>query len=425
MAGILITNAYSARNKGDAAIIEAMVRDLRRRPSFADAEITISSAAGPDEEGYPEAVIHSFTSLKNGLAKSPLLQQLGFLLLIYPQTLLWVAGRCFLGLDLPVWSRLRGLLRAYDAADLVLAAGGGYLYTRTPWRGSIILLSVIYGYHCAALLGKPVYLYSQSVGPFAGRFQQWLVRRSLCGVRLVFAREEQTRRRLDRLATGWKMPAVHSAADAAFLLDDATAPCGLPPRTDDSLRVGLTVRRWFPDGDAQADYEEQVARFVRQLAEEANAEIWFLPQVTYGAAGDDDRRAARRVRTAAGDSPRLHLVEQELSPSEIRGFCGAMDLFVGTRMHSNIFALTVGVPALAVGYQPKTAGIMAQLGLERFVLPIEQLTAEGLRERFNQLLDERDEVAAALQTGIPLLRENARRAARLIEEDFSLLGRRD
>lgn len=414
---ILVTNAYSARNRGDAAIVEAMVRELRSRPAFADAEVAISSAAGPEEPGYPEPVVHSFTSLKRLLSGKPFLQGLGFLAVIYPQTLLWIAGRRFLGIDLPVWSTLRSLLRDYDAADLVVAAGGGYLYTRSARRGYAVLLSVIYGYHGAALLGKPTCLFSQSVGPFAGRLQAWLVKRSLHGVRLVLAREEGTRRLLDSWA-GRGMPRVEAAADAAFLFDEATAPAGLPPRAGDGIRVGLTVRRWFPDQGQQAGYEERMGRFARRLAEEMGADAWFLPQVTYGAGGDDDRETARRVRAAAGDSPRLHLVEDELSPAEMRGFCGAMDVFVGTRMHSNIFALSMGVPTLAVGYQPKTAGIMAQLGLERFVLPIELLTAERLWERFKRMLDEREAITGALETGIPRLREDARRAARLIEEDW-------
>jgi colanic acid/amylovoran biosynthesis protein len=141
--------------------------------------------------------------------------------------------------------------------------------------------------------------------------------------------------------------------------------------------------------------------------------------VTFGAGGDDDREPARRVSRAAGDHPRIHLVEDELDPAGIRGLCGAMDLFVGTRMHANIYALSMKVPTLAIGYQPKTAGIMADLGLERFVLPIEDLTLPALQDRFRQVLAERDDIAAGLAESIPRLREKARLAARLIVADWS------
>ncbi len=419
MLKILITNSYSARNKGDAGIVAGMVQDLRSREAFKDAEFTISSAAGPSEaDSFPGRVIDSFVSLKKKLSANPTVQGVGFLLLLYPMTLLWIAGRRFLGLDLPVWSPLRRLLREYDTADLVVAAGGGYLYTRSPWKGNIVLLSVIYGFHGAALLGKPVYLYSQSVGPFAGRFQEWLVRCSLRGVRIVFSREADTRARLERWVGGWKIPAVHSAADAAFLLTAADPPTDLPPSPPGGIRVGLTVRSWFRDPAGQQQFEQTCGRFARWLVEEMNAAVFFIPQVTFTEGGDDDREAARRVRAMAGNLTRIHLIEDELDPAGIRGLCGEMDAFAGTRMHSNIYALSMKVPALALGYQPKTAGIMTQLGLERFVLPVEDLALDELQDRFRLLLKERSRIVATLEREIPNMRDNARRASRLIEEDF-------
>lgn len=419
MPKILITNAYSARNKGDAGIVAGMVQDLRSRDAFRDAEFTISSAAGPGEaDGFPGTVIDSFVSLKRSLSANSAVQGLGFLLFIYPLTLLWIAGRRFLGLDLPVWSPLRRLLQNYHKANLVIAAGGGYLYTRSRLKGNVVLLSVIYGFHCAALLGKPVYLFSQSIGPFAGRSQEWLVQRSLRGVRIVFAREDGTRRRLERWSGRRKMPAVHTAADAAFLLTAAEPPEGLPPPPPGGIRVGLTIRTWFRTPGDQQHYEQTLGRFAGWLVQEMDAAVFFIPQVTYTSGGDDDREAARRAVAQAGGAPRIHLMEEELDPARIRGLCGAMDLFVGTRMHSCIYALSMKVPALAVGYQPKTAGIMTQLGLERFVLPIEGLGLGQLQEGFNRLLEERDIIIAALESGIPKLRESARQASRFIEEDF-------
>ncbi len=420
MPHILITNAYSARNKGDAGIVAGMVQDLRSREAFGQARFTISPAAGPEEgDGFPGTVIDSFQSLKTRLSSSPRLQGLGFLFLLYPLALIWIVCRRVFGIDLPVWSPLRRLLRAYDEADLVIAAGGGYLYTRSKRRGNVVLLTVISNYHCAALLGKPVYLFSQSIGPFAGRFQERLVTRSLRRVRMVFAREADTRRRLEEWSRRWKMGAVHPAADAAFLLSAATPPVDIPPPPPGGARVGLTVRSWFHTPEVQQQYEEAMGRFARWLVEEMNAAVFFVPQVTFIKGGDDDREAARRVKAIAGDTPGIHLIEDELDPAGIRGLCGEMDFVVGTRMHSNIYAMTMNVPALAVGYQPKTAGIMAQLGLERFVLPIEGLSLKSVQEGFRCLQEERDAIVAALKKGIPKLRDDARRASRLIADNFT------
>jgi len=422
MPEILITNAYSSRNKGDAGIIAGMIDDLRSRDVFSDATFTIASAAGPVAgECYPGTVVDAYPSLKRRLSSSAVTRQLGFLFFLLPQSLVWIAACRILGIDLPVWSPLRRMLRAYSKADLVIAAGGGYLYTRSPRRGNVILLSQIYSYHCAVLLGKPVYLWSQSIGPFAARFQERLVARSLRRVRLVLAREAETLQRLEEWQEQRKMAAVDRAADAAFLLTDTTPPGRLPPPPAGGIRVGLTVRRWWRDPVRQERYERVFGRFAGWLAEEMDAEVFFVPQVTWTDGSDDDRSAARATRAWAGESTRIHRIEDELDPAAIRGLCGAMDLFVGTRMHSNIYALSMNVPALAVGYQPKTAGIMKQLGLERFVLPIDGLRLEELQDCFRRMRAEREDIAVGLAERIPQLREDARRASRLIEENFNRL----
>ena len=185
MTRVLITNAYSARNRGDAAIILGMIESLRRTDAFQDAEIRISSADHPVDSGrYPVPVVSSFHSIKNGFSRNSSANLLYFLAVLLPMSLVWAlawrAGR----LDLPLPSTVRGLLRTYADADVVVAAGGGYLYTTSAIHGNVVLLTNVYAFFFAVLLGKPVCLYAQSIGPFAGSWQRWLVRRALSRVAL-------------------------------------------------------------------------------------------------------------------------------------------------------------------------------------------------------------------------------------------------
>jgi colanic acid/amylovoran biosynthesis protein len=63
-----------------------------------------------------------------------------------------------------------------------------------------------------------------------------------------------------------------------------------------------------------------------------------------------------------------------------------MDCVVATRMHAAIYALSSGVPALLIGYQPKAAGLMQLLGLAEWVLPIEEVQTDCLYRRVTALL---------------------------------------
>ncbi len=418
MTRILITNAYSARNRGDAAIILGMIESLRRTSAFRDAEIRISSADHlSDSVRYPVPVVPSFHSIKNDFSSSSSANLLYFLVVLLPMSLLWAllwrVGR----FDLPLPETLRGLMRTYVDADMVVAAGGGYLYTTSVVHGNVVLLTNVYAFFLAVLLGKPVCLYAQSIGPFAGSLQSWFVRRALSRVNLVEVREEVSHRLVD----GWGIPTpVRMVTDAAFLLE-ARRPDECPDfrGATGGPVVGMTVRKWFRDDERQVGYERAMAAFVDWLIDERDAEVSFLPQVTYTEGGDDDREIARRVVALVGRIDRARIVEDELAAAEVKWLCGRMDFFVGTRMHSNIFALSSRVPTLAIAYQPKTEGIMSGLGLDDCVLRIEELAPDELRRVYDAMVDRGPEIRDHLESTMRGIEAEALEGGRLIADVYA------
>lgn len=417
MTRLLITNVYSARNRGDAAIVLGMLHDLRARPTFRDAEIVISSSDPAFDGGcYRVPVIPSLRSLCVRFLRRPLLPELAFALVVVPASLVWVLVQRVTGVDLVLPSALRRVLRAYRDADLIVAAGGGYLYTRSAVRGNIVLAATVLGLLLGSLLGKPVVLYAQSIGPFASRLQEWLVRCVLRGVQLVQVRE----RRSLALLESWRMGTpVVLGTDAAFLLA-AEPTSDLVAGAGSTVRVGVTVRRWFQAPADQRRYEEILAAFVDWLAEAREAKAILIPQVTYAVGGDDDRTVARRIVARLRNPGVAQLLEGELPPGEIKALCGRMDYFVGTRMHSNIFALSMGVPVLAIGYQPKTAGLMEQLGLGEWVVAIESLELPVLQRAYERLVAQGPELRSRLARQMPELTERALRNGQVIEERYLL-----
>lgn len=411
---VLITNAYSARNKGDAAIIGGMIRALRARPSFRDAVIRVSSNDYPGDSGHYDAVVvPSFNSLKDEVSGNQVMRFLAFLVVLLPLSLLWAVIWRAARRDFPVPTGLRALLRLYAESDLVVACGGGYLYTHSRIRGNVVLLIVIFSFYCGVLLGKPVCLYAQSVGPFAGWWQEWLVRRALGGVCCVQAREDCS----FRLLSSWRLKtSVERVEDAAFLL----APESIAEKVRrDRPRIGVTVRKWFRDPAAQKRYEEAIGKFLDKVVARMDADICFLPQVTHVAADDDDRPVARSAASFVSMPDRVRLIEEELTPQALLDICAGMDYFIGTRMHSAIFALSMGVPTLAIGYQPKTIGIMKSVGLEEFAVDMGNLSVQSLEKVFCRLVAEQQDIVEHLRKRIPEIRAGAMRAGEIIEECYS------
>ncbi|MBV9179535.1 MAG: polysaccharide pyruvyl transferase family protein, partial [Nitrososphaeraceae archaeon] len=86
---------------------------------------------------------------------------------------------------------------------------------------------------------------------------------------------------------------------------------------------------------------------------------------------------------------------------ELKSLYRSLDFLIGTRFHSVIFSLTSYIPALAIEYEYKTSGIMKDLGLSEWVIPIEQVTADNLYKKFTQLSIQSDSYKQKLQEVLP------------------------
>lgn len=413
---ILITNAYSSKNKGDAGIIISMLRNLRDQTGFKKAEFSISSVDSiADADLYSAKVVPSFQSLKNSLSSNNYLACLVFIACLFPLTIVWAFFYKQFGKDIKIPPKLRELVQAYVEADIIIAAGGGYLYTTSTFFGNIILFINLFSFYFGILLGKPVYLYSQSIGPFASQMQAWFIKKAIRKVRLIEVREDLSR----TLLASWGIQTpVYNTLDAAFLLPDEDCPEIFSEVKEEKMWVGITARKWFRDSDRQQAYEKILAEFIDWLIDDLRALVFFIPQVTYEKGDDDDRMVARAIKKRVFAKDSVCLIEEELTPQQIKRFCGKMNFFVGTRMHSNIYALSMFVPTLAIAYQPKTRGIMMQLNLDDFVVQIEKMVLAALQDKFRHLVASQTEIKKCLRVKIPDVSKAAALSGQLIAQDF-------
>jgi len=415
---VLITNVYSYKNKGDAAIVVALVSEVRR--VFPEADILIQTTDiknDSDRYGAPISATLLWLLLSAHRSKPlawRLLKLAGglFGLTCY---LLWPRR---LSRHRPGWlldAGLRNFVAEQAEADIVIACGGGYLRTASAGLGDLILLAVTgLNFLAGHYLGRPVYLYSQSIGPVHGRLQRRILRFCLQRVDLIESREDIT----GRFLAGLKLTTpVLATADPVFLLQGrgTKPPMALAPA---KLQVGLTVRKWFDQDRDLAQYITAVAKTIDYLSATYGAHVYYLPQVIAANFGDDDRLIAERVQREVTHKAAFTLLTADLHPLELIGFCGQMDIFIGTRMHSNIFALINAVPVVAIEYEHKTRGIMRGLGLEDFVVAIAKATPELLKNRVDQLLTDRERYSRQITTNLVGEVAKSRHAMEAIREDY-------
>lgn len=401
---ILLTHAYTKENKGDAAIVSVLLGQLRT--SFPGSSIMI--AMFDDEANYTSAegykVISSSLYLSLHRFQNRLCNVL-YRVYIEGLLLLWalfyrLCGHSFTRV-LP--GSTRTLARAYLESDLFVPVGGGYLTAKKGIRGNLTLLFTLNPMIIGILLRKPVILHTQSIGPFGTALQGWVTSLVLNKTQLILTREDHTMRTLKM--PGVKPHLIIRSVDAAFLFDADKEV----QRSDfiehvEALRsrslVGITVRKWLQQ-EGQEHFERAIAQFADRIVQERHVRLLFIPQVTATVHQDDDREVASRIVSLIANKQHVINCTTNYDHYALKKLYGCLDFLVGTRFHSVIFSLTAYVPSIAIEYEYKTSGIMHDLGLSKWVIPIEQVTAGKLYEKFDQLLSEEEAYKAHLQRILP------------------------
>lgn len=266
----------------------------------------------------------------------------------------------------------RAHLERIAAADAVVATGGTYFvehYNFTAKADEVL---------AAQALGKPTFLFTQSMGPFTKPKSQATMRRIVAGSRGVFLRDERSRGHLTAIGADAAKLSVH--ADAAFALASPETARAANARP----RIAISVRSWshFKKGagdDAGERYRMAVADAARTLAR-GGAEVTFLStcQGVPEYWTDDSRYAKKLVADLLPGEPNVRVDTAFRSPTDLAEALRGYDVAIATRMHFAILALCVATPVVAIAYEFKSRELLRAMGHEAWAFDIEAVSADGL-----------------------------------------------
>ncbi len=294
---VVLSGYYGYGNLGDEALLEVIIAQLRHR--FARVEIDVLSAT-------PHETSAQF------------------------------------GVDATARWNMRAVRDAIGRADVVLSGGGGLLQTATSARSALYYASIL---REAVKQHRKSMIFAQSIGPldFLGKF---VVKRMCRNVDRATVRDARSLKLLSSLLPG--MP-IERTADPVFLYD-------LPEDVDVRAEglggqpyaiVSVRKASGFKDGIAT------IARAVDALYDRHGIRSAFLP---LGGAGDAE--VSTTVIRSCASAPML-LPECPLphAAAIIRG----ARVLVGMRLHALVLAARFAVPFLAIPYDPKIGGLLADL----------------------------------------------------------------
>ena len=398
---IVITNAYTWYNKGDAGILLATIDVLKK--VYKDAEFSILSFA-PDTDRIKYSTDKSIKEVESNILNPHPYKHTKIGRILAIGKLFFKMLQMQIGLKLFRKNTIKKnkSLELLENADIIVVCGGGFLGGK-----KLDSLMHIYQIYVDTLFKKPVYVMGNSIEPISNKVVKKYTEGVLKRVDYIFAREKITEEYLKKILPFNKFCRI---PDMAFSLEDKEYEFDYMDKLkkENDIIIGITVRNWnFPNvkdkNKAKENYLKAVADSMDFIIEKYNSVFVFVPQVIveFG----DDTETAKEIKKIMKNSNKFVIRNDDYSPYEIKAMASNCDYFIGTRMHSNIFATSMKIPTTAIAYEKKTNGIMETVNMSDYVVEIDTITKEELINTIEKMINNRKEIIKILNKRIPEIRE--------------------
>lgn len=302
-------------------------------------------------------------------------------------------------------------LQVFDSVDACFVKGGGFLHSYGGMAETYKIYYFLYHIRLALSMGKPVYVLPNSFGPFKSPFVKGMIHRTLSKCNIVMSRERISQ---NQLMSDCGV-ASHLFADIAFHLqsdDSFDVKKELREKNilvEEQKCVAITARPYRFLGcpnheELYQTYKNSLVKVVEWLSDNGYFPV-FVEHVFDEKGHENDMNCISEIIACLKKTCKYGLYSnRSLNCSQIKKVYGEFEYLIGTRFHSVIFSLAQGVPAIAITYGGnKGLGIMQDLGLEDYAVPISSVTGDDLIQKFKTLVDRNNQVRKTIQDMLPRL----------------------
>lgn len=397
---VVFAGAYGIRSQGDDAALLVMVEGLRRR--FPDLQGAVVCRHA-DQELYAS---HGLRSLPNFEYESKDLS----------------LGKWFRGFNFDDdRSDLCQLQKEIAQSDLlVLGAGNAIVdYAIDLLRGPIpyfVILTLM-----AKMTGTPVMWYGISVGPIHTEYGRNLTRLAAQLAEVITLRDERSVGELRNLDWHGELTCLPDPVLGLQAVGESATPHPVKQlalqRGGPLIAVSVRALQDSPELSFD-DYLIGLAAVCDHLAEERGASLLFIPQCTYthGNLLEDDRQVAAEVVGRMTRQEAAFVVSDHLTVHQTSALYSGAAAALCSRLHGNVSAVIEGVPTVALSYNPKVASFMRWLGCAEQVVEPGHFTPDGILEKLDRVLEDREILAARIASRIAKGRLQAERYVDLAAE---------
>lgn len=282
--------------------------------------------------------------------------------------------------SLKFWKNLR---KNFKNADLIVDLTGGDSFADIYGIKRFLMASIIK--RIAIDSKTPFMLGPQTYGPFQRVWVRKIASQIIKKSTYVFARDKFSKEYAEELSGR----TVVLTTDVAFSLPYERK------EIEDGNRVricfnpsGLLWKGGYDNAKLQmaTDYQAYCRQIVDYLTKQAGYSVYLLPHVISSSkdVGESDSFVCELLHD---EFPNTIIARNIDSPMSAKGFISAMDLFIGSRMHGTIAALSTGVANIPVSYSRKFEGLYDSLDYPYVIHAKTQNTNEAIDTTIKYISD--------------------------------------
>ena len=401
---ILVIGNHTCGNRGDGAIIRGLVQEISAQVPDATVELMsrfpVSSEYLLGKPFLPDWV-YRYKRYSGGL-KAKILNRLDKPKL--RKQLIQSAKNKKVDDKLP--EEFKDYINSLKGYDYVIQVGGSFF---------VDLYGVGQFYHalCTLAADTTLLILGHSVGPFENKEFCEVSEMVFARAKILGLRESVSKALLEEKFT---LPKNYfEGADTAWLVRNE------PVQIENSAlssfiairkTIAITLRELKPFdrrlGISQETYEEKYAELCNHLISKGYNVLACSTCTGIDGYQKDDRMVALRVQKKIKQPEQFKVVMDELNDVELGTLLSQCELTIGTRLHSAIISMNFGTPAFALNYEHKSEGIMNQLGLPDFGVPLGDLLNGELQIKVDNYLTDSAPYVEKVAVALKLEKDRAR-----------------
>ena len=394
-------------NKGDRAIAEFLIRNLRKQ--YPKSEIIISST----EPQYWEFSQESNIKVIGPAYKHLFRKRSGFLGRVFNQ-LNWFIYKIFVFPRIfreKKNSRLlnkisHDFIECVKESDIVIVTGGHHI---TSLRNQNALFAITYDLGLISMYSNNYYLWSQTIGPlkFTNKRSKKFIFSILQNSKLIFIRDSNSLTTLKNVFSD----NFHAIEERIVKTYDSVfwfAKQINNPISERKKQVGISI---FNGLKKAFDNFAVIAQLLDYLSSLGYEIVFFKMEHSEKETGD-----IHKIIGMMKNNPTISIVPFSVSIDEHLIELSKCRIFIGYKTHSIIMSLATATPLLAICYHEKSRDFMKDFDLDCYALDDTHLSFDECKATINNLFDNVVEIYNLMNKKRKDMVENIDSAMKIIYE---------